>query len=172
MARGGAGGIPDQITRCPQCQTVPVPARGEVTEDVLPVLVRKTFQYPQHRIAPQAAEGAYPHRNAAVGQTFGQNDTLRCNHFLTVQARCGSVQQQIHRKGGAVLLLRAQKHPVIIQVRGAPNPPGTQITAARHPLVGLLMHQNAVADLLGKAQHHAAVQFLIFGVVGAVALGL
>ena len=34
------------------------------------------------------------------------------------------------------------------------------------------MHQNAVADLLGKAQHHAAVQLLIFGIVGAVAFGL
>ena len=34
------------------------------------------------------------------------------------------------------------------------------------------MHQNAVADLLGKAQHNAAVQLLIFGVVGAVAFGL
>ena len=34
------------------------------------------------------------------------------------------------------------------------------------------MHQNTVADLLGKAQYHAAVQLLIFGVVGTVAFGL
>ena len=172
MARGRAGGVPDQIARRPQRQTVPVPARGEVAEDVLPVLVRKAFQHPQHRVAPQAAKGAYPHRNAAVGQTFGQNGTLRRDHLLTVQAGGRGVQQQIHRKGGAVLLLRAQKHPVIVQVRGAPHPPSAQITAACHPLVGLLMHQNAVADLLGKAQHHAAVQLLIFCVVSAVALGL
>ena len=36
----------------------------------------------------------------------------RRDHFLTVQAGCGGIQQQIHCKGGAVLLLRAQKHPV------------------------------------------------------------
>ena len=89
-----------------------------------------------------------------------------------MQARCGSVQQQIHRKGGAVLLLRAQKHPAIVQVRGAPNPPGTQITAACHPLVWLLMHQNAVADLFGKAQYNTSMQLLIFCIVGAVAFGL
>ena len=172
MARGRAGGVPDQITRCPQRQTVSVPARGKIAENVLPVLVRKTFQYPQHRIASQAAEGAYPHRNAAVSQTFGQNDTLRRDHLLTVQAGGRGVQQQVHRKGRAVFLLWAQKHPVIVQVRGAPHPPGAQITAACHPLVWLLMHQNAVADLLGKAQHHVAVQLLVFGVVGAVALGL
>ena len=34
------------------------------------------------------------------------------------------------------------------------------------------MHQNTVTDLLGKAQHHAAVQLLIFCIVGAVAFGL
>ena len=172
MARGGAGGVPDQVARRPQRQTVPVPARGEVAEDILPVFVRKAFQHPQHRIAPQTAEGAYPHRNAAVGQAFGQNGTLRRDHLLTVQAGSGSVQQQIHRKGGTVLLLRAQKHPVVVQVRGAPHPPGAQITAACYPLVGLLMHQNAVADLLGKAQYNTSMQFLIFCVVGAVAFGL
>ena len=86
MARGRAGGVPDQVARRPQRQTVPVPARGEVAEDVLPVFVRKAFQHPQHRVAPQAAKGAHPHRNAAVGQTFGQNGTLRRDHLLTVQA--------------------------------------------------------------------------------------
>ena len=34
------------------------------------------------------------------------------------------------------------------------------------------MHQNTGADLFGKAQHHAAVQLLIFCIVGAVAFGL
>ena len=34
------------------------------------------------------------------------------------------------------------------------------------------MHQNTVANLFGKAQHHAAVQLLIFCIVGAVAFGL
>ena len=172
MARGGAGGVPDQVARRPQRQTVPVPARGKIAENVLPVLVRKAFQHPQHRVAPQAAEGAYPNRYAAVSQTFGQNDTLRRDHLLTVQAGGRGVQQQIHRKGGAVLLLRAQKHPVVVQVRGAPHPPGAQITAACHPLVWLLMHQNTVADLLGKAQYNTSMQLLIFCVVGAVAFGL
>ena len=34
------------------------------------------------------------------------------------------------------------------------------------------MHQNAVANLLGKAQYNTSMQFLIFCVVGAVAFGL
>ena len=34
------------------------------------------------------------------------------------------------------------------------------------------MHQNAVADLFGEPQHHTAVQFPIFGVISAVAVGL
>ena len=34
------------------------------------------------------------------------------------------------------------------------------------------MHQNAVADLLGKAQYNTSMQLLIFCIVGAVALGL
>ena len=34
------------------------------------------------------------------------------------------------------------------------------------------MHKDAVADLLGEPQHHAAVQFPVFGVVSAVAVGL
>ena len=89
-----------------------------------------------------------------------------------MQAGGGGVQQQIYRKGRAVFLLRAQKHSVIIQVRGAPHPPGAQVAAACHPLVGLLMHQNTVADLLGKAQYNTSMQFLIFCIVGAVAFGL
>ena len=34
------------------------------------------------------------------------------------------------------------------------------------------MHKDAVADLLGEPQYHTAVQFPIFGVISAVAVGL
>ena len=34
------------------------------------------------------------------------------------------------------------------------------------------MHQNTVVDLFGEPQHHAAVQFPVLSVVGAVAVGL
>ena len=172
MPRGGAGGKVQQIARRQQGQAVAVPAGGKIPVDVLAVLVGKVLEHPQHGVAPQAAEGAHPHRDAAVGQALGQDGPLRRDDLLTVQAGGGSVQQQVHRKGGVIFLFGAQKHPVIVQKRGAPHPPGVHIAAAGHPRVGLLMHQNAVADLLGEPQHHAAVQLLIFGVVGAVAVGL
>ena len=92
VARGRAGGVPDQIARRPQRQTVPVPAGGEVAEDVLPVLVRKAFQHPQHCVAPQAAEAGHPHRDPAGRKALGQNGSLSRDHFLTVKAGSGCVQ--------------------------------------------------------------------------------
>ena len=89
-----------------------------------------------------------------------------------MQAGGGSVQQQVHRKGGVIFLFGAQKHPVIVQKRGAPHPPGVHAAAAGDAGVGLLVHEDAVANLLRQPQHDAAVQFPVFGVIGAVAVGL
>ena len=140
--------------------------------DALQVFVGKAFEHPQHGVAPQAAESAHPHRDAAGGKALGKDAALRRDHLLTVQTGGRCIQQQIHREGRAVLLLRAQEHPVVVQQGGAPHPPGIHIAAAGDAGVGLLMHEDAVADLLGQPKHHAAVQLPVFCVVGAVAVGL
>ena len=89
-----------------------------------------------------------------------------------MQAGGRCIQQKVHGEGGLVFFFRAQKHPVIVQKRGAPHPPGVHAAAAGDAGVGLLVHEDAVANLLRQPQHDAAVQFPVFGVIGAVAVGL
>ena len=89
-----------------------------------------------------------------------------------MQAGSRRIQQQVYGEGGLVLLLSATEDAGVVQHRGPPDPHGVQTAAAGHPRMGLLMHEDAVADLLGQPQHDAAVQFPVLGVVGAVPVGL
>ena len=89
-----------------------------------------------------------------------------------MQAGGRRIQQQVHGEGGLVLLLSAAEDAGVVQHRGPPDPHGVQTAAAGHPRMGLLVHEDAVADLLGQPQHDAAVQLPVLGVVGAVPVGL
>ena len=172
MPGRGAGVKGDEVARCPQGQAVAVPAGSKILVDVLSVFVGEFFEHPQDGVAPQAAKAAHPHRDAAVGQALGQDGPLRRDDLLTVQPGGRGVQQQVHGKGGLVLLLRAAEHPAVVQQRGPPDPHGVQMAAAGNAGVGLLVYEDAVADLFGEAQDHAAVELPVFGVVGPVAVGL
>ena len=46
------------------------------------------------------------------------------------------------------------------------------MAAAGNAGVGLLVHEDAVANLFGKAQDDAAVELPVFGIVSPVAVGL
>ena len=168
----GAGVKADQIACRPQGKAVAVPARCKILVDPLQAFVRKALEHPQNRIAPQAAEAADPHRDAAGGKALGQDRALRRNDLLTVEPGSRRVQQQVHGEGGLILLLGTAEHPAVVQKGSAPDPLRVQSAAAGDPGIGLLVDQNAVADLLGEPEHHTAVKRPVFDVVGAVAVGL
>ena len=62
--------------------------------------------------------------------------------------------------------------PAVVQQRSPPDPLRVQIAAAGDPGVGLLVDEDAVLDLLGQPEHHAAVELPVFGIVSPVAVGL
>ena len=172
MLRRGPRVKGDEVARRPQGKAVAVPAGRKILVDGLSIFIRKALEHPQDGVAPQAAKAAHPHRDAAVGQTLGQDGPLRRDDLLTVQAGGRGVQQQVHGKRGLVLFLGAAEHPAVVQQRGPPDPCGVEIAAAGNAGVWLLVHEDAVANLLGEAQNHAAVELPVFGVVGPVAVGL
>ena len=88
----GAGVKADQIACRPQGKAVAVPARCKILVDPLQAFVRKALEHPQNRIAPQAAETADPHRDAAGGKALGQDRALRRNDLLTVEPGSRRVQ--------------------------------------------------------------------------------
>ena len=92
-----------QIARRQQGQAVAVPAGGKIPVDVLAVLVGKVLEHPQHGVAPQAAEGAHPHRDAAVGQALGQDGPLRRDALLTVRAAYATGRGKITLRGRATI---------------------------------------------------------------------
>ena len=108
VPRGGAGAKSSRSPAASRGQAVAVPAGGKIPVDVLAVLVGKVLEHPQHGVAPQAAEGTHPHRDAAVGRALGQDGPCAAMTSLTVQAGGGSVQQQVHRKGRVIFLFGAQ----------------------------------------------------------------
>lgn len=158
MPGRGTGVKADQIACRPQGKAVTVPARCKILVDPLQAFVRKALEHPQNRIAPQAAEAADPHRDAAGGKALGQDRALRRNDLLTVEPGSRRVQQQVHGEGGLILLLGTAEHPAVVQKGSAPDPLRVQSAAAGDPGIGLLVDQNAVADLLGEPEHHAAVK--------------
>ena len=58
------------------------------------------------------------------------------------------------------------------QRKTRPDSLRVQIAAAGDPGVGLLVDEDAVLDLLGQPEHHAAVELPVFGIVSPVAVGL
>ena len=170
---GSRAGVKIQQVACrPQGQAVPVPARGEILVDTLPLFVFEMLEHPEHGVAPQAAKAAYPHRNVAAGKALGQDGTLCRNDFLAVEPGGRGIQQQVYGERGLVLLLGTAEDPAVVQQRSPPDPLRVQIAAAGDPGVGLLVDEDAVLDLLGQPEHHAAVELPVFGIVSPVAVGL
>ena len=130
------------------------------------------LEHPEHGVASQAAKAAYPHRNVAAGKALGQDGTLCRNDFLAVEPGGRGIQQQVYGERGLVLLLGTAEDPAVVQQRSPPDPLRVQIAAAGDPGVGLLVDEDAVLDLLGQPEHHAAVELPVFGIVSPVAVGL
>ena len=172
MPPGRTGIEMDQIPGSTQSQTVPVPAGGKILVDALDAFVLEPLKDPQDGVSPQARKTADPHRDAAAGKALGEDGTLRRENLLTVEPGSRPVQQQIHGKGRLIFFLGAAEHPAVVEHRHTPDPRGIQMAAAGNAGVGLLVDEDAVADLFGQAQHDAAVQLPVFGVVFPVSLCL
>lgn len=162
-----------QLAHAAQSQTVAVPARGKVVEHaMLAVFVPEILQNAQHRVAAQAAEAGHAHGNAAGDKAFGEKIALNGDALLTVQARGRGVEHQVDGEARAALLILAEKDAAVVQHRCAPDARTVQPPLAGEDVLGLLMDEHTVADLLRQAQESILMQCTVADVGGAVALGL
>ena len=74
------------------------------------------------RISIQGAERVHPHRNSTVRQTLRNHIALRSHRLLSVQLRCGGIQQKVHRDIARIPQNLLLKYLVVIQIQGAPDP--------------------------------------------------
>ena len=89
-----------------------------------------------------------------------------------MQARGRGVEHQVDGEARAALLILAEKDTAVVQHRCAPDARTVQPTLAGEDVLGLLMDEHTIADLLRQAQESVLMQCAVADVGGAVALGL
>ena len=93
---------------------------------------------------------------------IAQTKDLDGDALLTVQARGRGVEHQVDGEARAALLILAEKDAAVVQHRCAPDARTVQPPLAGEDVLGLLMDEHTVAELLRQAQESILMQ-CIFG---------